>query len=204
MRFWTSCSPRMTGKPCQGQWLGINVSMMQRVTCGDCFATFVAHHMAVTRKSLKTTCWLVGESGIQSRNVAHQLALDKSQKAQGVFKQSRQSAWISHCEQVRAEIGSGLPSCLVLNSGHCIAVWFDGLWRVAIVLSIWRIYKKGSGAQPFSQEIGRGGVHSAWVLLASHASVCGQCSLSRCGNFFYLSWRDSTMTAWIARGHQML
>lgn len=99
--------------------------------------------------------------------VGHQLALERNQKVQGVLKQSRQSAWISHCEKVRSEYGSGLPSCVVLHTGHCVAVWFLGEWRVAIVLSIWRHYKKNSGAQLYSQEIGRGGIHSARVLLAT-------------------------------------
>ena len=99
--------------------------------------------------------------------VRNQIAMEKNQKSQGVIKQSRQSAWISHCEKVRAEFGSSLPSCLVLSTGNCVAVWFNGMWKVAVVMSIWRIYKKGSGAQLHCQEIGRGGVHSARVVLAS-------------------------------------
>ena len=99
--------------------------------------------------------------------VRHEQCLVNAANDKGAIKKrSRDSAWVDHCEKVRVEHCSGLPSSLVIEDGHLVAALVDGAWRCSLVLSCWRHYRKGNKtSQLTAQEISRGGLHSARVCI---------------------------------------
>lgn len=58
-----------------------------------------------------------------------------------------------------------LPSTLSMHTGQIIAVYVHHTWCPALILSVWRTYKKGTGSQLAWRELSRGAVHSARVVL---------------------------------------
>ena len=53
----------------------------------------------------------------------------------------------------------------MLEVGQVVAVELAGGWVVGLLMTLYRIYKKGSGAQPFPHEISRGSLHSARIVV---------------------------------------
>ena len=88
-------------------------------------------------------------------------------------RKSRMCAWVEATEKSRQKDFPALPSSLSISTGDLVAVAHLGEWHVAMCLSIWRHLKKGSGAQHCINEIPRGGVHSARVVLLEEGSSQG-------------------------------
>ena len=72
-----------------------------------------------------------------------------------------------------------LPKSMEIQTGDIAAVQMATSWNVALVLSIYRIYKKGSGAQLFASELAKGCLHSARIVIMQEvhneqsSDVCG-------------------------------
>ncbi|CAL1133760.1 unnamed protein product [Cladocopium goreaui] len=95
----------------------------------------------------------------------HEVAkADAMEKLPGQRK-SRQSAWVEITEKARHKAAPSLPTNLAISSGDLVAVHHQGDWKVAAVLTLWRFFKKGNGAQQVTQEIPRGSLHSARVVI---------------------------------------
>ena len=103
--------------------------------------------------------------------VRHQVAVQEAQDRQPTTRTSRQAAWVESCEALRNKMSPTLPSTLVVKSGQIMACFVNGSWQVGIVLSIWRFYKKGNGAQLCCKDISKGSVHSARVAIFREESV---------------------------------
>ena len=97
--------------------------------------------------------------------VRHQMAHTDALDNLPMHRRSRLSAWIEQQEKARKQAAPSLPSCVVIQSGDVVAVTFAGAWRVGLVLTVWRFLKKGAGGQQCCQEIPRGGMHSARVVI---------------------------------------
>ena len=80
-------------------------------------------------------------------------------------RKSRVCAWVEATEKSRQKDFPALPSSLSISTGDLVAVSHRGEWHVAMCLTIWRHLKKGSGAQQCINELPRGGLHSARVVL---------------------------------------
>lgn len=80
-------------------------------------------------------------------------------------KASRAAAWAQHQEDLRMKNMSTLPKSMEIQTGDIVAVQMATSWNVALVLSIYRIYKKGSGAQLFASELAKGCLHSARIVI---------------------------------------
>lgn len=94
----------------------------------------------------------------------HQIAQADLLEGMPAQRKSRLSAWIEQNEKARKQVSVDLPSSLKIDSGDVVAVRERG-WHVALILSIWRVYKTGNrDAQLVVQEIERGGMHSARVV----------------------------------------
>ena len=94
----------------------------------------------------------------------HQMAQADLLEAMPAQRKSRQSAWIEQNEKARKQVSVDLPSSLKIASGDVVAVRERG-WHVALILSIWRVFKTGNrDAQLVVHELERGGMHSARVV----------------------------------------
>lgn len=103
--------------------------------------------------------------------VRHQVAVQEAQDRQPTTRTSRQAAWVESCEALRNKMSPNLPSTLVVKSGQIMACFVNGSWQVGMVLSIWRFYKKGNGAQLCCKDISKGSVHSARLAIFREESV---------------------------------
>ena len=114
-----------------------------------------------------TTRRLIMEKPMKWQNlVRHQLAQADNVDQMPAQRKSRQSAWIENQEKARKDMVPTLPTCLKLNTGDVVATQWQGKWEVGLVLSIFRILKKGNGcAQLTYGEMDRGGLHSARIAL---------------------------------------
>ena len=96
----------------------------------------------------------------------HQMAHADAVEKLPTQRKSRQSAWVQATEKARMEFPT-LPSSVAISTGDLVAVSYRGEWRVGLVLTMWRYFKKGTGAQQVCHEIPRGGLHSARVVIMS-------------------------------------
>ena len=97
----------------------------------------------------------------------HRMAAMDAQNAGPALRQraSRAAAWAQHQEDVRKKHMPSLPPSVVLEVGQVVAVELGCGWGVGLLMTLYRIYKKGNGAQPFPHEISRGSLHSARIVL---------------------------------------
>lgn len=99
---------------------------------------------------------------------------------------SRAAAWAQHQEEIRAKSLPALPESMKIETGQVVAVDLSSCWCPAVVLSVYRIYKRGSGAQLFAHELARGCLHSCRVVILAEPDqargsgefVCGPNSLA--------------------------
>ena len=114
----------------------------------------------------------------------HQVAKAEALEKMPAQRKSRQSAWVEATEKAKVNTAPNLPSCMVINSGDIVAVHHEGVWKVGAVLTVWRFFKKGSGAQPVACEIPRGSLHSCRVVILEpdkeHADMFKADSSSAC------------------------
>ena len=124
-----------------------------RMQPGGCDIEVVKNHL-MTRSSLdiKIPKW--------QNAVRHQLAVIESQERSKQTRTSRQQAWVQSCEELRKQSMPSLPSTLAMESGQIVACDAGSTWQVCLVLSVWRVYKKGVGSQLTCREISKGSVHS--------------------------------------------
>ena len=95
----------------------------------------------------------------------HELAkADMAEKLPGQRK-SRQSAWVEANEKARLKAAPSLPLNLKISSGDLVAVHHAGDWKLAAVLTLWRLFKRGNGAQQVTMDLPRGSLHSARVVI---------------------------------------
>eukprot|EP00435_Cladocopium_sp_Y103_P004302 s4764_g1.t1 len=97
--------------------------------------------------------------------VRHQMAHADALDNLPMHRRSRVSAWIEQQEKARKQAAPSLPSCVVIRSGDVVAVAIAGTWRVGLILTVWRVLKKGAGGQQCCQEIPRSGMHPARVVI---------------------------------------
>ena len=97
--------------------------------------------------------------------VRHQIAVVEAQERMPATRTSRVQGWVQSCEQQRESQMPTLPSTLTIHTGQIVAVFARGTWSPAMILSVWRAYKKGSGAQLAWRELSRGAMHSVRVVL---------------------------------------
>ena len=79
--------------------------------------------------------------------VRHQIAVQQASEQIPAARTSRRAAWIESCESLRKERCSALPSTLSVQSGHVCACLVHNQWEVCLVMAVWRVLRKGSGAQ---------------------------------------------------------
>ena len=94
---------------------------------------------------------------------------------------SRAAAWAEHQEELRLKNMPGLPKTMQIETGDTVAVLMGSRWNVALVLSIYRIFKKGAGAQLFAHELAKGGLHSARVVIMEESDSERCTGEFRCG-----------------------
>ena len=97
--------------------------------------------------------------------VRHQVAQADLLDSLPAHRRSRVSAWVEAGEKARKESAPSLPPSISVQSGDVIAARWRGEWHVAMVLTTYRILKKGSGAVPCTGQIAKGGLHSCRVLI---------------------------------------
>lgn len=147
-----------------------------------CFLRMAPHGCdADVLPSPLTTRRLVLQKPMKWQNlVRHQLSQTDNVNQMPAQRKSRQTAWILSQEKSREECVPTLPTCLKLNTGDVVATKWHGKWEVGLVLSMFRVLKKGTGcAQLCYNEMDRGGLHSARISLmereADHDGIfsCG-------------------------------
>lgn len=97
--------------------------------------------------------------------VRHQICQANAMDNLPAMRKSRVSAWVELTEKARKTAAPNLPSSLTICSGDVVAVRWQGSWKVSLVLTTWRILKKGAGAQQCFGKAAKGGLHSARVLI---------------------------------------
>ena len=102
--------------------------------------------------------------------VRHQIAQNDAFERLPAQRKSRVTAWVEATEKARVDCAPSLPSTLTISSGDFVAVQWQGHWHVAMVLTLWRHYKKGSGAQPCPRLCAKGSLHSARVAIMEKES----------------------------------
>ena len=102
--------------------------------------------------------------------VRHQVALNDAFERLPAQRKSRVTAWVEATEKARIDCAPSLPSTLTISSGDFVAVQWQGHWRVGMVLTLWRHYKKGSGSQPCPRLCAKGSLHSARMVIMDQAS----------------------------------
>ena len=100
--------------------------------------------------------------------VRHQIAVVEAQERMPATRSSRVAGWVQNCEQLREQHMPTLPSTLSMHTGQVIAAYAHKTWHPALILSVWRAYKKGTGSQLAWREISRGAVNCARVVLFRH------------------------------------
>ena len=119
----------------------------------------------VIRNPLLTRKLVLGRPKRWHDLVRHQISHANAMDNLPSMRKSRVSAWIQATEAARQNAAPGLPSSLKICSGDVVAVRFQGCWRVSMVLTTWRVLKKGTGAQQCVGQIPKGGLHSARLLI---------------------------------------
>lgn len=96
--------------------------------------------------------------------VRHQISQADRLNEKPAQRRSRLSARIESQEKARAKCMPSLPSCLSLSTGDIVAARWKSTWHVAVILSLFRILRKGTGAQLAVGQMERGALHSARVV----------------------------------------
>ena len=124
-----------------------------RLSPGGCDSDIIRNH-CTTRGSLevKIPKW--------QNLVRHQLAVIESQERMPQSRTSRTQGWVQSTEELRKTKMPSLPSTLAMAAGQVVAISVQSTWKVGMVLSVWRVYKKGVGSQLTCREISRGSMHS--------------------------------------------
>lgn len=117
--------------------------------------------------------------------VRHQLAIIEAQERMPASRTSRAAGWIQATEQMREKHMPALPSSMTVSTGQIVALHWSSRIEVAMILSVWRCYKKGCGSQLVYRTISRGAVHSCRVVVLrqvqeSHENVFQCDSTSPC------------------------
>ena len=97
--------------------------------------------------------------------VRHQIAQEDLQNSLPAQRRSRVSAWVEASEKARQEAAPTLPSSILVGCGDIVATRWRGEWHCGLVLTTYRILKKGAGAQPVTGEVPKGSLHSARILI---------------------------------------
>ena len=127
----------------------------------------------VVKDHLKVRQCTAGKITKWQNLVNHQIALMNLADKMPKGRQSRQEGWVRNAEEQRKKHGVvSLPSNLSMCRGQIVAVKHEQ-WRVGLILSVWRVYKKGNGTQLASSEISRGSVACLRVVLMEPKSIRG-------------------------------
>ena len=95
------------------------------------------------------------------------LKVSEIQQAHAGQRTSRAQAWREVQDKIRG--GVSLPDSMQLQSGDVVLVQVADKWCPAIVLALWRLCKKGSGAMLTYDAQPRGVLHSLRVALCDQA-----------------------------------
>ena len=79
--------------------------------------------------------------------IRHQISVREAASKLPQVRTSRRDAWIESCEKMRKSRCSTLPSTMSVQGGQVVACWHGGKWHPGLLLAVWRLFKKGVGAQ---------------------------------------------------------